>query len=184
MVLTDREIELALRNKHILVEPLPPLDAIASTALDLTLGISVLRWKSAATPGVIQEVSPATPGYKVNSFIKEFTEPKPVSAEGFLIAPGEFLLGWTAEQVTIPLQSRLAARVEGKSSLARLGVGVHITAPTIHAGFSGQIQLELCNHGRWTVRLIPGMRICQLIFEQTLGTPNSGYSGQFQNQAG
>jgi dCTP deaminase len=63
-----------------------------------------------------------------------------------------------------------------------LGIAVHITAPTIHAGFKGSIQLEICNHGPLTVRLSHGMRVCQLIFEQTLGTPEKGYQGQFYEQ--
>jgi dCTP deaminase len=75
-----------------------------------------------------------------------------------------------------------AARVEGKSSLARLGLGVHITAPTIHAGFDGQIRLELVNHGHFPITIKSGMRVCQLIFEQTLGTPERGYKGQFSGQ--
>lgn len=68
------------------------------------------------------------------------------------------------------------------SPVARLGVGVHVTAPTIHAGFRGQVMLEMYNLGSWKVRLETGMPICQLIFEQTLGTPNAGYAGQFQEQ--
>jgi dCTP deaminase len=86
------------------------------------------------------------------------------------------------EYVNLPMDSRLAARVEGKSSLARIGVGVHITAPTIHAGFEGQIRLEIMNHGHLPVTIKPGMRICQLIFEQTLGTPERGYKGKFSGQ--
>jgi dCTP deaminase len=100
----------------------------------------------------------------------------------FLLVPRRLLLAWTRERLALPLTSRLAARVEGKSSLARLGVGIHITAPTIHAGFSGQIQLEVINHGPADVVLRPGMRICQLIFETTLGTPDKGYSGMFAGQ--
>jgi dCTP deaminase len=72
--------------------------------------------------------------------------------------------------------------VEGKSSLARLGVGVHVTAPTIHAGFAGQLQLEIFNHSPLRIRLVPGCKICQVIFEMTLGTPEQGYSGMFYNQ--
>src|SRR5438132_8120272 len=56
-------------------------------------------------------------------------------AEGFILKPGAFVLGWTEELIRLPHTSRLAARVEGRSSLARLGVGVHVTAPIIHAGF-------------------------------------------------
>ena len=87
------------------------------------------------------------------------------------------------EIIELPISSKIAARVEGKSSLARLGIGIHVTAPIIHAGFKGPIQLEICNHGPFKVRLLPGMRICQLIFEQTMGTPEKGYSGQFYGQA-
>jgi len=69
------------------------------------------------------------------------------------------------------------------SSLARLGLGVHVTAPTIHAGFDGHIRLEMVNHGKLPIRLRTGMRICQLIFEQTLGTPDKGYRGHFSGQS-
>ncbi|MGD0511380.1 MAG: hypothetical protein ABSA33_06095 [Candidatus Micrarchaeaceae archaeon] len=89
----------------------------------------------------------------------------------------------TEENIELPIHSRLAARVEGKSSLARLGIGIHVTAPTIHAGFRGPIQLEICNHGVLQVKLMAAMRVCQLIFEQTLGTPDKGYTGQFYGQS-
>jgi deoxycytidine triphosphate deaminase len=101
---------------------------------------------------------------------------------GYVLEPQAFILGWTREDIQLPVNSRLAARVEGKSSLARIGLGVHITAPTIHAGFKGPIQLEICNHGSLRVRLRPKMRVCQLILEQTLGNPVKGYKGQFYGQ--
>ena len=88
----------------------------------------------------------------------------------------------TKETIGLPVTSRLAARVEGRSSLARLGVGIHVTAPTIHAGFKGPIQLEIFNFGPFEIGLEPDMKICQLILEQTLGTPQAGYSGQFFGQ--
>jgi dCTP deaminase len=74
--------------------------------------------------------------------------------------------------------------VEGKSALARLGMGIHITAPTIHAGFKGQLQLEMFNLGPNEILLDVGMRVCQLIFEITFGTPAKGYSGSFSSQTG
>jgi dCTP deaminase len=80
------------------------------------------------------------------------------------------------------LQEKYAARVEGKSSLSRIGLAIHITAPTIHAGYDGHIRLELVNNGPLPIRLRVGMPICQLIFEQTLGTPDKGYHGQFAGQ--
>lgn len=57
-----------------------------------------------------------------------------------------------------------------------------MTAPTIHAGYNGQIRLEMVNYGASPIRLKPGMRICQLVFEVTLGTPQKGYQGQFAGQ--
>lgn len=65
----------------------------------------------------------------------------------------------TKEFVEIPKGSKIAARVEGKSSLARTGLTIHMTAPTIHADFSGTIALEMYNFGVYPVRLRPGMRI-------------------------
>ncbi len=182
MVLTDREIEMALKSRHLVIDPRPKPEAYTSTAIDLTLGTTIRRWNDPPPVGVRQEVTPATPGYSVHNFIRHSTRVEIVGPEGFPIASGDFLLAWTAEKVSIPFESRLAARVEGKSSIARLGIGIHITAPTIHSGFGGPIQLEVWNHGKWTVRLVPGMPICQLIFEQTLGTPSAGYKGQFQGQ--
>jgi dCTP deaminase len=91
-------------------------------------------------------------------------------------------LAWTREYIELRTETRLAARVEGKSSLARLGLVVHMTAPTIHAGFEGRIRLEMMNYGAVPIRLWGGMRICQLIFETTLGTAERGYKGQFAGQ--
>ncbi len=182
MVLTDREIQAALARKDIKITP-PPTDvAFSSTSLDLTLSASVAQWRNPTAIGVEHHiVSPAADGYRYSEFAQEFSERKELSrTEGIVVEPGVFLLGWTAEYIELPLH--IAARVEGKSSLARLGIGIHVTAPTIHAGFTGTIQLEICNHGTLRVRLLPGMPICQPIFEQTLGTPARGYTGQFYRQ--
>lgn len=182
MILTDREIQTGLETGQIQITPRPRTEAFSSTAVDLTLGQSIRLWKPAAATGVRQVVSPAAPGYKVNEVIKGLTELRTLDSAGFALEPGAFILAWTSETVSIPHQSRLAARVEGKSSLARLGLGVHVTAPTIHSGFQGPIQLEVFNHGTISVLLTPGLLICQLIFELTLGTPSAGYRGQFFGQ--
>jgi len=186
MVLTDREIQSAIENGQIKVEPRPDPDAYSSTSLDLTLSKSIRVWKKPAdVKGVIQAVvCPGAPDYKYREFANAFSDLQeiPIPA-GYILEPGSFVLGATAEYVELPHCSRVAARVEGKSSLARLGIGAHITAPTIHAGFRGTIELELFNHGSLRVQLLPGMRVCQLIFEQTLGTPEKGYRGQFLGQA-
>ena len=101
---------------------------------------------------------------------------------GFLLPPRKLALAWTRAYIELKTEARLAARVEGKSSLARLGLVVHMTVPTIHAGFEGRIRLEMMNHGAVQIRLCPGTRICQLIFETTLGTAERGYKGQFAGQ--
>jgi dCTP deaminase len=183
LILTDREIQAALESKQIIIDPTPKVEAYSSTSLDLTLSRSLRIWKTEKVKGVERIICPATEGYRYPDFAREFSDPKELDSEGYVIKPQEFVLGWTEENVELPTSGRLAARVEGKSSLARLGIGIHITAPTIHAGFQGSIQLEICNHGVLQVRLVLGMRVCQLIFEQSLGTPEKGYSGQFHGQA-
>lgn len=73
------------------------------------------------------------------------------------------MLGFTLEEVSVP--GWLAANVQGKSSLARAGLAVHITAPHINPGFVARITLEMYNHGPWNLELIPGKDlVCQVIF--------------------
>jgi len=88
------------------------------------------------------------------------------------------------EEVGFPIKSKqpcYCARVEGKSSIARCGILVHFTAPTIHAGFEGRITLEMINLGKSDFLLYPGMPICQLISEEVKGTPKDA-PNQFKNQ--
>jgi len=127
-------------------------------------------------------VDPSHPQFGAENTLREIARNHIITAEGFLLHPGKLTLGWTKEFVDLQTTARLAARIEGKSSLARLGLAVHTTAPTIHAGFRGQIRLEMVNHGPLPIRLRTGMRVCQLIFELTLGTPDLGYKGQFDSQ--
>jgi len=183
VILTDREVQVALATGQIRIRPSPSEDAYSSSSLDLSLGTKIRIW-STAPNGIDRVFCPADPGFRVLAAVEELAEARRIGPNGHIIEPGGFLLAWTAENVELPIRSRLAARVEGKSSLARLGIGVHVTAPTIHAGFRGVIQLEVCNHGPLRVKLVPGMPVCQLIFEQTLGTPEQGYAGQFLGQSG
>ena len=176
MILTDREILSALSSKHIFIDPLPPADAYSSTTVDLTLAGKFTTWD--ASPGV--SIRPGKAGHKYSHLAKFQTS---INAAQYELKSMSFVLAWTAEEVKIPNASRLAARVEGKSSIARLGISVHITAPTIHSGFEGQVQLEMFNFGPHDIVLDAGMRICQLVFEQTLGTPDKGYQGAFLHQS-
>jgi len=176
MILTDREIQIALQQQLVVIDPAPKPDAYSSTSVDLTLADTFSEWTvRAGAP-----IRPGASGFKYTDFI---ANQNTVRQNMFVLPSKSFVLAWTAETVSIPIHSRLAARVEGKSSLARLGMGVHLTAPTIHCGFKGSVQLEICNSGPNEIILDAGMRICQLIFEQTMGTPDKGYKGTFFGQS-
>ena len=84
--------------------------------------------------------------------------------EAFIIHPNEFALATTSEYVEIP--DDLVARVEGRSSIGRLGVTMHVTAGFIDPGFKGKITLEISNIGALPVALYPGQRVCQIVFEE------------------
>lgn len=183
MILTDREIQAALASSQIVIHPAPHADAYSATSVDLTLSPIIRVWQDFNTLGVDPPVfAPGEAGYKANPVIKKYTVVVTIPEDGYIVEPGSFFLAWTMERLELPPQFQLAARVEGKSSLARHGIGVHVTAPTIHPGFTGQLGLEMYNIGNLHVKLHTGMRVCQLIFEQTLGTPDKGYAGQFADQ--
>jgi dCTP deaminase len=182
VILTDREIKIHLSKKLIIIEPSPADVAYSSTSVDLTLDPVMNEFKQ-EQPGIERNVDPSSPDFRSDAVVQELTNKIELTGEGYLLAPKKLILAWTHEYVNLTSNSLLAARVEGKSSLARLGLAVHMTAPTIHAGFDGHIRLEVVNHGPLPIRLKPHMRICQLIFEQTLGTPERAYQGQFSGQS-
>ncbi len=182
MILTDREIQVFLDNRQIIIRPMPIAKRYSSTSVDLTLAKQFRVWSFDQIEKSKGEIITPGPKFKYAEFRDKYTKKKILTDKGYVLAPDAFVLAWTHEKINLPNCSRVAARVEGKSSLARLGLAVHVTAPTIHAGFEGPIQLELCNHGLFSIRLTPGMTICQLIFEMTLGTPDKGYSGIFLRQ--
>jgi len=182
MIWTDREIQIALREGLIDIVPEPIAGAYSSTAVDLTLHptLSIFVPPSGGTEMVLD---PNHPSFNHEEVLRKHTRKVELASEGYIFQPGTFVLAWTAETVALKLAAKIAARVEGKSSLARLGVGVHVTAPTVHAGFKGQIRLEMTNHGLFPVRLRAGMRLCQSMFEQTMGTASTGYEGRFSGQS-
>ena len=182
MILCDSEIHAALAHGQIIIDPMPSSEYFTTTAVDLRLGgTDFKRWKVPG-PGINFSIDPSQPGF-FRSCVPFLEDVPRESDQSVIIRPGDFLLALTLERVEMPEESRIAARVEGKSSLARIGLGVHITAPTIHSGFKGNITLEIKNHGVVPVRLQPGMPICQLIFEMVFGTPSKTMVGIFQNQS-
>lgn len=119
--------------------------------------------------------------------LTELVEMPDDGSEAFMLHPGEFVLGSTLERVAVP--DDLVGRVEGKSSLGRLGLLIHSTAGFIDAGFDGHITLELANVASLPITLYPGMKIGQVSFMR-MTTPaerpyGSGASGsKYQGQLG
>lgn len=182
MIFSDRQIKEAIENGRIIIDPAPREDQFAPSAVDLHIGHEFKIWKSPPA-GLDQKLRLAD--VSLPDF-GHLMEPAPLDDDGCaVIDPGQFLLSRTAEKVHLPLNSRLAARVEGRSSYARLGLVVHMTAPTIHAGFRGHIVLEMMNFGPFPLRIDPGTtRICQLIFEELGSDPTIALKTVFQDQAG
>jgi dCTP deaminase len=181
VILTDREIKLSLQKKLIVIDPEPAEEAFSSTAVDLTLDENISEFK-VGKGGIEQAIDPSDKEFQPEFTLSLISDKLTIPSDGYLLKPNLLVLAWTKEYVNLVSHHRVAARIEGKSSLARFGLGVHVTAPTIHSGFDGHIRLEIINHGKLPIRLRAGMRICQLIFEQTLGTPDKGYQGQFSGQ--
>jgi dCTP deaminase len=192
MILSDREIQAARARGAVRITPDPPAEAWSSTAVDLRLAKELVLWKRPGAGGVEAVVCPFSPDYDFSFVKRTYSEEILIPSSGYVFRSNTFVLGWTIEKLQLPHRSRLAGRVEGKSGLARLGVGVHVTAPTIHAGFSykqddesypgSPIQLEIWNAGPLDIKLEEGMPICQLIVELVDGTPEKGYEGRFSIQ--
>jgi dCTP deaminase len=194
VILSDREVRAAIRGGVIGVTPCPPDSdkRWASTTLDLTLAAEIRPWDPQGGAGVDVIIDPSDPEFNSNRLILERTQPQSCEGQGYVIQPKTLVLGWTVEKIKLPNASRIGARVEGKSSLARIGIGIHVTAPTIHPGFGekpgdptftgSEIRLEIWNIGPLKVRLKQGMPICQIIFDEVHGIPEGRYAGQFAVQ--
>lgn len=161
-MLSDENIVAALLDGQITIAPEPDLTAqLGSCSLDLRLGHEFRIFNA----GKMTCIDPTDPQSG-----KETTDEITVKdGEGFILKPNDFVLAVTQETVT--LSNTLAARLEGRSSLGRLGIVVHSTASVVDPGWSGRIVLELGNLGKMPVALYPGMRICALTFEE-LKTPS------------
>lgn len=186
MILSNSEILKALESGHININPQPdipsfdkPDSPFNTTALDLRLGNTI------SIPKESQPFAYDLRKGGIASFLRNTHETHPINFQGgFTLEPGKFVLSKTMEKIQLPIIPGgpcYSARVEGRSSYARIGLLVHFTAPTIHAGFNGTITLELMNFGKNSIVLYPEIYICQLIFEKVFGeiafTPS-----QFQGQ--
>lgn len=155
MILSDRDLKKALKDRQIKITPIPDFKThLGSCSIDLGLGKNFRVFEHSRYP----YIDP----FKKDS--GDFTKEIEIKDnEPFIIQPGDFVLATTIENVEIP--DNLIGRLEGRSSIGRLGVIIHSTASTIDAGFRGHITLELANMGKMPVALYPGMRICSISFE-------------------
>lgn len=187
MILSDRDILQALEEKHYFIDPMPshPKD-FDTTSVNLHLGNEFRIWDhEVVKKGFGGQICIDLASFDFRTLATNYTKLLPTASDGSVILePKQFILSITQEKVgnTDP-SCCLAARVEGKSSLARLGLQVHMTAPIIHAGFFGNITLEMYNAGPFNIKLQPGVSICQLIVEKVSSAPACSMNGkQFQEQ--
>jgi dCTP deaminase len=185
VILSNEEIRAALRDGDVVIDPVPVEDQYTTSAVDLFLGNEFRSWNAELFKprGALIELNLAEQqfGQTAAAFL---VDRERETDRSVVLRPGEFVLAVTRERVHLRHEARIAARVEGRSSLARIGLIVHLTAPTIHAGFEGHITLEMLNHGPFHLKLVPDKtRICQVIFERLGGQPKGMIQTDFQGQA-
>lgn len=192
MILSDGEIRAAIEGGGIVFDPELPADyldvALTTSALDLRLGdeLQFYRDLTEVVPVGLADAAVIDPSKQgaLPDLVKKWGTTRSIAGSHYDLPPHTFVLGATLERVHLPESSCIAARVEGKSKMARLGFVVHMTAPTIHCGFLGNIVLEINNFGPYPIRLTPGMAVCQLVFERVGQPPLTTQTTQFQGQSG
>ena len=178
MILSDRDIKAYLESGHIKITADYDVYAdIQPASLDIRLGNDFKIYDHTKTP----ILDPRNINEEVHTRMIHIPD-----GEAFIVQPGEFILGATSCIIKVP--DNLTVRVEGRSSLGRLGIIVHSTAGFIDPGFEGTITLEISNLNRLPIALYPGMRVGQFAFEMMSSpceTPygsdrGSKYKGQIE----
>jgi len=156
MVLSDKDIRRYLQEGKIRISPSLPPEQFGSCSVDFRLGheFSVFEHSRHAFIDLREKTA-------IQDLMRTVTVPE---GEAFILQPHEFALAITQE--TLELDDDVLGRLEGRSSLGRIGIIVHGTAGLFDPGWTGKATLELSNLGRMPVALYPGMRICSFTFEQ------------------
>lgn len=176
MLLSDRDIRAELAAARIGLDPLD-LQMVQPSSIDVRLDRYFRLFDNHKYPFI----DPAQDQPELTRLVEV------ESGQPFILHPGEFVLGSTYEYVTLP--DDVAARLEGKSSLGRLGLLTHSTAGFVDPGFAGHVTLELSNVATLPITLWPGMKIGQLCFIRTsspVETPygSGAYGNRYQGQRG
>jgi dCTP deaminase len=175
VLLSDRDLKAEITAERVRVEPYDP-GMIQPSSIDVRLDKFFRVFENHRYP----HIDPAEEQTDLTRLIE-------AGDEAFILHPGEFVLGSTYEVVSLP--DDIAGRLEGKSSLGRLGLLTHSTAGFIDPGFSGHVTLELSNVATLPIKLWPGMKIGQLCLFR-LSSPaehpygSSVYGSRYQGQRG
>jgi len=151
VILSDISIHKALAEGRIIIDPLMD-GGVQPSSVDLRVDRYFRVFRNDTTP----YIDPKEPQDDLTEFVEVD------DGNAFILHPGEFVLGSTRERVA--LGDDLVARLEGKSSLGRLGLLIHSTAGFVDAGFSGHLTLELSNVANLPIAIYPGMKIGQISF--------------------
>jgi len=176
MLLSDRDIKSEIDKKRVVLEPCD-LNMIQPSSVDVRLDRLFRTFEN-------HKYAHIDPAENQPDLTREVGV---ASSEAFILHPGEFVLGSTYEVITLP--DDIAGRLEGKSSLGRLGLLTHSTAGFIDPGFSGHVTLELSNVATLPIKLWPGMKIGQLALFR-LSSPaehpygSAVYGSRYQGQRG
>jgi len=175
-VLSDRTIKEELAAGRLVIEPLDERD-IQPASVDLHLDRVFRIFRVTSRPYV-----------DVREPMDDLTELVTIAdGEPFIVQPGSFVLGCTLESVTLP--DDIVARVDGRSSLGRLGLLVHATAGYVDPGWTGKLTLELSNQSQMPIALYYGMNVSQISFLR-MSTPverpygSAGLASKYQGQTG
>ena len=176
MLLSDKDIRAAITSGRIALDPYDPA-MVQPSSVDVRIDRYFRVFENHRYPHIDPSVEQAE--------LTRLVEPD--GDEPFILHPGEFVLGSTYEVVSLP--DDVSARLEGKSSLGRLGLLTHSTAGFIDAGFSGHVTLELSNVATLPIKLWPGMKIGQLCFFRLTSPAEAPYGSgaegsRYQGQRG
>ena len=176
MIFSDLTIREAIASERIVIEPFDD-SMVQPSSIDLTVAAAFRVFENHKYP----VIDPKHPQEDLT------TEVIATEEEPFILHPGEFVLGSTAEIIGLP--NDIVARLEGKSSLGRIGLLIHSTAGFVDPGFRGHLTLELSNVANLPIAIYPGMKIGQISFYQ-LSTPaehpygSAAAGSKYQGQEG
>ena len=176
MLLSDRDLLTEIDNQRVAIEPFD-VEMVQPSSIDIRLDRMFRVFENHLYPHIDPSIEQAD--------LTRLIEPE--GDDPFILHPGEFVLGSTLEVVSLP--DDIAGRLEGKSSLGRLGLLTHSTAGFIDPGFSGHVTLELSNVATLPIKLFPGMKIGQLCLFR-LSSPadhpygSEKYGSRYQGQRG